>query len=115
MCLRQRRDPMLSGRAQRCPAFSVLTNSRSISARDPTLCKIVTVHSKIGQPGMLRTIRSASSLSFGSIIETNARSPTGRPKSKVHLTDSMAAVGIPAVGIPVAADIAVAVVSWPRP
>jgi hypothetical protein len=39
MCLRQRRDPMLSGRVQRCPAFSVFTNSRSISARDATLCK----------------------------------------------------------------------------
>ena len=116
---------MLSRRVQRCLAFSVFTNSRSISARDATLCKVVRVHSKIGQPGMLRTIRSASSLSFGSIIQTNARSPTGRPKSKGHLTDSMAAagipaagipaVGIPAVGIPVAADIAVAVVWWPRP
>ena len=110
---------MLSRRVQRCLAFSVFTNSRSISARDATLCKGVTVHSKTGQPGMLRTIRSASSLSFASIIKTNARSRTGRPKSQGHLTDSMAAADIPAVGIPVAdtavADIAVAVVWWPRP
>ena len=74
----------------------------------------LTVHSKLGQPGMLRKIRSASSLSFGSIIQTNARLPTGTPKSKDHLTDNMAAgipvVGIPVVGIP-AADIAAGVVS----
>ena len=109
---------MLSGRVQRCPAFSVFTNSRSISARDATLCKR-------NGPFQDRPARHVAHDPIGVIIVlrrnmTNARSPTGRPKSKVHLTDSMAAADIPAVGMPaadiaVAADIAAAVVWWPRP
>jgi hypothetical protein len=50
------------------------------------------------------------------LIKTNTRSLIGRSDQKV-ITDSMATVGIPAADIAVAvvADIAAAVVWWPRP
>jgi hypothetical protein len=60
-----------------CTAF------RSISARASTLCSGVTFHSRSPHAGMSRTMRSASSFEGASMMNTNARSPTGKPPASI--------------------------------
>ena len=63
--------------------LNACTTFRSISARASTLCSGVTFHSRRPQAGMSRTMRSASSFDGGSIMNTNAWSPTGTPPASI--------------------------------
>jgi len=63
--------------------FNACTTFRSISARASTLCSGVTFHSSRPHAGISRMMRSASSFDGASMMNTNARSPTGTPPARI--------------------------------